>query len=403
MLRHLITRVSLRSLWHRPPVLRSKDSTEPKRHASWLELFFDLVFVVAIAELAHHLHDHLSLQGIFTFAVLFVPVWWLWIDFSYYGDQFDTDDVPYHVAMFAAMFGVVVLANFLPETFTGSSFASASIYLALRLIILALYVRAWCHVPSARPLTTYHVTNYTVAVGLWFVSLFVPEPYRYGVWLIAILLEILTGPVAYLRVKPIPKQVSHMDERFGLFTIIVLGESIVAVATGTQDTAWQLQSVVVAATGFITAVCLWWLYFDWSNSSAINTALRSNQSGLLKSFVYGYGHLFVYGSIAASSVGLQVAIESANEGLSFVAKLLAGGGLALFLIGLTVIHEASPGSFPTTVALARAVITVLVFGFCMSPWFTPVTLAFSVTCLFVVLVVVEFPYTARGAKEEKEA
>ncbi|MEM1280946.1 MAG: low temperature requirement protein A, partial [Cyanobacteria bacterium P01_H01_bin.152] len=85
------------------------EGSDPSRHATWLELFFDLVFVLAIAQLSHLLHSDPSWVGIVGFAALFVPVWWLWIDFSYYADQFDVDRGPYRLVMLGIMFGLVVL------------------------------------------------------------------------------------------------------------------------------------------------------------------------------------------------------------------------------------------------------------------------------------------------------
>ena len=111
-----------------------------ERHATWLELFFDLVFVVAIAELAHLLHDHLDWGGIASFAILFIPVWWLWIDFSYYADQFNVEQGFYRLIMLGIMFGMIVLALTLPEALQVEGSAQfASVYTALRLVIVGLY------------------------------------------------------------------------------------------------------------------------------------------------------------------------------------------------------------------------------------------------------------------------
>ncbi|MEL6762150.1 MAG: low temperature requirement protein A, partial [Cyanobacteria bacterium J06607_6] len=88
--------------------LTAEDDRE--RHATWLELFFDLVFVFAIAEVAHLLHSDPTWAGIVGFVALFVPVWWLWIDFSYYADQFDIDRGPYRLVMLGVMFGLVIMA-----------------------------------------------------------------------------------------------------------------------------------------------------------------------------------------------------------------------------------------------------------------------------------------------------
>jgi low temperature requirement protein LtrA len=300
-----------------PLRLYSSEGERGERHATWLELFFDLVFVVAIAELAHLLHDDLTGAGIVSFAALFVPVWWLWIDFSYYADQFDVDRGLYRLTMLGVMFGMIVLAITLPDVLHGGSIAFASVYAALRFVTIVLYLQAWRFVPQSRELTARYSISFSIAFVLGLVSILTPEPLRYWLWAVALLIEISNGPITYATIRSVPAQASHMDERFGLFVIIVLGEAILAVASGVADANWQWQAALTALSGFIAAVSLWLLYFERADASVIYQALRGGRSALLRSYLYGYSHVFVFMGIVAAGVGTQVAEVNAmcNERL----------------------------------------------------------------------------------------
>src|ERR671918_757718 len=130
--------------WERllePPRLRTLD-TEEDRRATWLELFFDLVFVVTIAELGTRLSGDVTLHGFLEFMALFVPVWWAWAGFTFYANRFDTDDLLYRLLILVAMFAVAALATTVPDAFEGGSAGFALSYVCIRLVLLALYGRA---------------------------------------------------------------------------------------------------------------------------------------------------------------------------------------------------------------------------------------------------------------------
>src|SRR5919107_443646 len=164
-----------------PPRLRTL--AEEERHASWLDLFFDLVFVVAIAELSHELVVNHTLNGFAIFAALFVPVFVAWQGFSFYADRFDTDDVFFRVCMLAAMLAVAALAIQIPSVAHGESSAGFALaYIAIRVLTVGLNLRAYCHVPLARPLIGRYVAAFSFSVALLTVSLVVPEPWRFLLW-----------------------------------------------------------------------------------------------------------------------------------------------------------------------------------------------------------------------------
>ena len=240
------------SRWHDPPRLRTLEADDgDERHATWLELFFDLVFVVAIAQLADGLAEDPSVHGFLVFAGLFVPVWWAWVGFTFYADRFDTDDPPHRVLMLVGMFTVAVLASVIPEAFHGDTAAFALAYAAVRAVVVLLNARAWWHLPSARPLLNIYIPAFTASVVLFLISAAVEPPYRYWLWALALAIDLGTPIGSGMRIRVVPIHASHIPERVGLFTIIVFGESILGVVIGTTTVSWDLESAAVAALGFV--------------------------------------------------------------------------------------------------------------------------------------------------------
>ena len=179
-----------RTPWLQPPRLLTLAGDED-RHASWLELFFDLVFVVAIAQLSHYLVVDHSAKGFVLFAALFMPVFVAWQGYMAYATRFDTDDLAFRLSYFGAMLGIAAMAVLVDDVAHGdNSAAFALAYVFLRCIMLGLYARAWRAVPEARPLIRFYGTGYALGVALWIVSLAVPTPWRYALWIVAQIVEL---------------------------------------------------------------------------------------------------------------------------------------------------------------------------------------------------------------------
>jgi len=326
----------------RPPVLR--DPTEEHRTSTWLELFFDLCFVVAVAALARGLHDDPTFGSILRFLGLFVPVWWAWMGFTWYATAFDNDDVLYRVALLAAMLCILWLAASLEGVPEGRTSGFILSYVALKLLLAGLYARARRHATNVRSFATRYAVGNAIGAVIWLASLLVSAPGRYGLWVLALFVELLT-PILAVRAAyggedyvPRVFHPEHIPERYGLFTLIVLGESVLAVAAGTAGTGWEPSAVLTGILGFIIAACVWWLYFDYVGSSALELSSRT-------AFYWGYGHLMIYAGIAALGVGIQLAIEGtaydATEvalaagppideagGLKIGVRVVLGGGAA---------------------------------------------------------------------------
>lgn len=179
--------------------------------------------------------------------------------------------------------------------------------------------------------------------ALWAGSLAIPAPGRYWVWALAVLPNAsISGPIAYHRVTEAPQQVSHMPERFGLFVVIVLGESVLAVVEGTTGAEWNPASTAVAVFAFVLVVSMWWVYFSQFDERLIDRALSEGSAAQERSFVYGYGHLFLYALIAAEGL--------AGEGTRLLWTSLAG-----YLLLLTGMQAAVGQAIGNRVLAARAV------------------------------------------------
>ncbi|MEJ7577849.1 MAG: low temperature requirement protein A [Pyrinomonadaceae bacterium] len=319
------------------PRLRTVENLTEERHASWLELFFDLVFVVAVAQVAHNLSEDLTAQGLLRYGALFALVWWAWVGYSFYSDRFESNDTTYRVLMFAGMLAVTALAVNVHDALGSGARAFALSYTAVRVVLVVLYLRARKRVPVARDLCTRYSIGFGVGVALWLLSVFVPAPYRFMLWAAGFAVELLTPLFSASVIRRTPYDATHIPERFGLFTIIVLGEAVLAVATGITDAKWQLASSLVAAAGFAIAACLWWIYFDFVEGYAL---LR--RGWLAAGQVYVYGHLPVVLGVTAAGVGVKQAIlESGNTALTGGARWTLCGGLALFLLSISAIRIAA--------------------------------------------------------------
>lgn len=338
-------------MWRSP---RLRMGEEGERRATWLELFFDLVFVVALAALAGFLHDHLTLDGFFGFALLLVPVGWAWMSFAYYSDQFDTDDTLFRVVMLVAMLASAVLAVNIGGALQGSSVGFVVANVVLRVLLVGLYAWAWRNAAEARPMSARYGAGFSVGALIWLVSLLAPEPLRYGLWALALLVEMGMPVLGYSTVRSVPGHVSHMPERFGLFTLIVLGESIVVLTAAIVGTSWEPVSALTTAGGFAVAACLWWLYFDHVDEEAIGQSFTSGVAGVVRSHVWGYGHLVVWAGIATASVGIEFAITEASEpALAAGTRFATCGGISLYLLAISAIHLATPTSLRGDVIALR--------------------------------------------------
>jgi low temperature requirement protein LtrA len=322
----------------KPPQLRTTESSA-HRSATWLELFYDLVFVVAVAGLGHRLLEHPDWQHGLAYVGLFIPVWWAWAGFTFYADRYDTDDFGQRNLAAGQIMAVAFMAAAISGDVADSTFAFAAAYSAARLILLLMYARARRHVPETRDLTTGYIVGHGIGVGFWIVSMAVPPPARFVLWAIGLLIDFYTPYHLREIQKKVPLDVSHLPERFGLFTILVLGESIAAVVAGLSHEGWETGPFVGAVLGIFIATGLWWLYFDNSEGTVVRR--KKEQRTAWKPTVWIYSHLPLAIALVATGIGLEFIVTGhLDTGERWIVTL----GLAFSLVFLAVMHVATEGA-----------------------------------------------------------
>jgi low temperature requirement protein LtrA len=369
----------------RPPQLQHSETDAGKqRTASWLELFFDLAFVLVVGELAVALRNDLTLHGVLVFAGLFTSVWWAWAGFTFYANRFDTDDVVYRLAKLTAMLAVAGLAASASDATEGLATQFALCQAALRIVLVCLLLRAYRHVVQARNLIAVYVVAEGFAGALWLAGAVVPAPVRYTCWAVAVAAEAAAPIMATMRSAGLPLHFEHLPERFGLFVILVLGESVAAIAVGVHETHWELVTVTVAVLGFVATVSLWWTYFDLAGAATTHTlADRGGHRSTLLHDLYVYGHWPIALGLAAAGVGLEGAIlEGGQPTLASGIRWVLCGGVALYLFALTVIKGGIAGSLRSSLSWPGiGVPLILAVG--LASGFRPVAVLAAVTLVLV--------------------
>lgn len=336
----------------RPPQLRTKQ-VEDHRAATWLELFYDLAFVVAVAVVAARLLDDVSWPGIASYFGYFALLWWLWASHTYYADRYDTDDLVYRLLAAGQMVAVVVIAAALSPDEANSTRAFAFGYAASRILLVAMYWRAYRHVSETRALVRGYLIGFGSAALVWTASALVPDDLRVPLWAVALTVDLATPWVMRREQAKVPLDVSHLPERFGLFTILVLGESIAAVVMGLGHTVWTTLPTITAALGVALATSLWWLYFDNARGSVVRRDATVKRAW--RPTVWIYSHLPLAAALAASGVAMEKAVAEAGHGVMPTGdRWLLVGAVVVVMVCLATIQLASSPEEPER---ARLIIT----------------------------------------------
>jgi low temperature requirement protein LtrA len=318
----------------RPPDINQ----ESNRSATRLELFFDLAFVLFVARCADVLAKDETWSGGLRFAAILAVGWWAWASTTLYANRFDTDDTVFRLLTFGGMAGVIGMAAAVDTIGTADSRWFALAYVLLRLVLVAGYLRAWRHVPDARRTIRPYLLGHAAGAAFWLASLAVPAPARYWLWGIGVVADLL-GPGLAARLKDgLPLHMEHLPERFGLFVILVLGESVAAEVTGVHDGGWHPATVVTAVAAFFAAAALWWSYFDLSGGAAKRRLLEEGHDRTRQGVhdFYVYIHLPVAVSLAAVAVGLEHAVlHGADDHLSAGTRGVLAAGTAGYLASAT--------------------------------------------------------------------
>jgi low temperature requirement protein LtrA len=294
--------------------LRPRDPGESHRASTPLELLFDLTIVVAVAQAGAELHHSLSAGdvagGVIRYAMVFFAIWWAWMNFTWFASAYDADDLPYRLLTLVQLGGALLIAAGIPSAFEEGEFLTVTVgYTVMRIALVVQWLRAAAGDPERRPVALAYATGIAVVQVLWILRLILPG--REGLlgiatFLVLVAAEILVPVIAERRGSMTTWHPEHVAERYGLFTLIVLGESILAGTVTLQRAATErgvsVDVVVLALAGLMIVFSLWWIYFH----EDVAESLRADPK---QGFLWGYGHYLVFAGLAAVGAGLQVGAE----------------------------------------------------------------------------------------------
>lgn len=297
------------------PVLRYKGDRPDEKHADWLELLFDLIFVAAISQIALNLSNSYNLVTFLESLPLFFAIWWGWAGHTFYLDRFGTDDILSRIVTMVQMVAVASLAVNVKDALTTTGAGFAISYAMLRFILVAEYLWVGRKLPQAKPLTNRYSLGFGIAATIWLISAFVPDPYRFVLWGLALLIDFLTPFTAGEIHINFPPHPTHLPERFGLFSIIVIGEAILSLEVAVSNIGTDLITELMGLMGLIIAFALWWGYFEEAGGAEERVQDRGDQ--IAKYQLWLYSHFpFMLGVVGAAA------------GIKHVIKLPLGAELA---------------------------------------------------------------------------
>ncbi|OON63005.1 low temperature requirement protein A [Massilia sp. KIM] len=301
---------------------------EANRHATWLELFFDLIFVVTIGDvthLLHHTHEgHLDPLQFWKFVLIFVPLWWIWASHTMYANHFDADDRKHRIATLVIMFLLVAVSGLIGQRFLASYDAIVICYAGAQYIVALMYFVSKRRHKEGEHLARAVGWVITIGATLSLASILFPPPQRYVVFYLGILFNLLAF-IFFLsrRLETIPVHTEHLIERVGLLTIIILGESVFSLSAGLANISWTPERLATAAIGFVMISSIWWVYFD-SFHLLTEQKLSTGHSVL-------YSHLLVFIGLSILASLIRHAILDDMVESDF--RVLAAVGSVCFFLG----------------------------------------------------------------------
>ncbi|MDP9848251.1 low temperature requirement protein A [Streptosporangium lutulentum] len=349
-----------------PGATSGRDPHEPRRTVTPLEIFFDLVLVVAVWQAAESLHraiveDHV-LEGVAGYAAVFFAIWWAWVSWTWFSSAFDNDDTIHRVSAFVQMFGALVLAAGVAPAFAGDSGIAVSGYAIMRFAMAGQWLRVAAVDPGMRPAALRFAVGIAGVQILWIARLAVPGVWGAVAFVLLCAVE-LAIPWWAERERITPWHPRHIADRHMVFTMIVLGETVLAstIAFRAGMAAGASFSVLFLGglSGFALVCSMWWL----CNVPPARRLLHDNRHA----FVWSYGHYFVLSSIAASGAGLAAIIALKVGPLSDFSVMAVRGAVAipvaLFLLSVWFVHirphrprSALSASYPVTALLVLLVV-----------------------------------------------
>ena len=369
------------------------------------ELFFDLVFVFAVTQISHTLLGRFTPLGALQITLLFLGVWWVWVNTTWITNWLDPDLTPVRILLFLLMLGGLVLSTSIPQAFEARGLWFALAYAAMQvgrtLFLLASTPRTR---PSIRMNAVRILVWLSTSAVFWIAGGLAEGQSRLGLWGVALAIEYLS-PAARFWVPGYGKssiedwavEGGHMAERCAGFIIIALGESIVVTGATFADLTWTTENVLAFVSAFVGSIAMWWIYFHKGAEAGSERISKSSEPGRLARLAYTYLHMPIVAGIIVSAVADELTLAHPGGHSDVRTVLSAIGGPLLFLIGTILFKHVVRGWLQLSHVVGIAAFAVLAwFASDLSP------LVLSITTTAILIVVAVWETISLGAGSAKE-
>ena len=371
--------------------LARRPATHGHHKVTFVELFFDLVFVFAVTQLSHGLIAHPSLTGLLQTAILTMAVWWVWIYTSWATNWADPDKVPIRLMLFALMAAGLVMSMAIPKAFETRALVFAGAYVLMQI------GRTAAMLPVMKEQSTRHFVNFlriliwmVPSAILWLWGALAGGTAQIILWSIAIAIE-YAGPAArfytpglgHSRTTEWDIEPAHFAERCGLFVIIALGEALLVTGTTFADLPWTFATFSAFIAAFVAAVAMWWIYFNIGQERGANVLKGSGDPGRVAR-AYTYVHLLIVSGIIITAVADEFVLAHATGHTEVKTLAALVGGPVLYVVGCGWFKRSTAGWFPLSHMAGTVLLLALIpLGSLAEPW-----LLSCLTSLILVVVAV---------------
>ncbi|MBN8951561.1 MULTISPECIES: low temperature requirement protein A [unclassified Rhizobium] len=320
--------------------LRAKGSKNESK-VSFVELFFDLVFVFSISQLAHTLAEHFTVLGALEAIMLIFAVWWVWVCTAWVTNWLDPDRMPVRIMLFTLMFAGLILSAAIPEAFGEKAIFFAGAYVFMQVGRSLFTVYALRHASQSNYRNFLRISSWFIFSGIfWIAGALMENETRLMLWLIALVIE-YSAPALGFRVPGLGKSTAadwdvsgaHLAERCALFIIICLGEAVLQAGKVFADQPVTPLIVAVFITAFVGTVALWWIYFQFGHERAAHRIEHDETPGSMARVAFTYAHIAILAGIMLSVVGDEFLFAHPRDPADMHAAAAILGGPVVFLLG----------------------------------------------------------------------
>ena len=361
---------------------------------TYAELFFDLVFVFAVTQIAHTLLAHFTPLGVLQVTLLFLAVWWVWVFTTWITNWLDPEQTPVRLLLFAMMLGGLVLSTSIPTAFDGRGLWFAIAYVAMQ---VGKTVFLWVSTPPSRMLARMNAIRITAWLSMsavfWIAGGLAEGQSRLVLWAIALVIEYMSPAVRFWIPRYGPSSVAdwvieggHMAERCALFVIIALGESVIVTGATFSELAWSAENVTAFVSVLAGSIAMWWIYFHKGAEAGSEEISKSSEPGRLARLAYTYLHMPIIAGIIIAAVADELVLKHPGGHSDLKTVISSIGGPLLFLFGTILFKYSFRGFLQLSHGFG-------IIALCLLAWFaselSPLVLSILTTAILIVVAVWE--------------